>query len=81
MTPSRNAVSHEPLVIAMQLYKAREAYMSPHAKLQLAKCHAGRTEYDAARQSEGGCQQGLPFDAGGRAVDLNAVASFLNPQS
>ena len=35
MIASRNAISHEPLVIAMQPYKSREAYMSPHEKLQL----------------------------------------------
>ena len=42
MTASRNAVSHEPLVIAMQLHKSREAYMSPHEDLQVAKCYTAR---------------------------------------
>ena len=72
MTASRNAVSHEPLVIAA-VDVSQSLYVAT-CKLQLAKCHT-------ARQSEGGCQQGLPFDAGGRGIDLNAVASFTNPQN
>ena len=70
MTASRNAISHEPLVTAMQLYKSREAYMS-HMKSCKWQCPYGTTVRGL-----------LPTGAALQSNSiLNAVASLVNPEN